>query len=299
MSRPGVIIIYLLFASGTCFAQRVVVEGRFFADSLKIGEPVPYSLTARYPKELNLVFPDSTYNFTPFEFSRKVFLPTVTHNGLSYDSTVYYLSSYEIDSVQFAALPVFVIHPGDCTVLFPKTDTIYLKHLVENVPDSLAAPQLPLKTQTSYLNVKWLLNYPLLLIIGGSLVVAAVLVWIFFGKRIRKYFQIKKLVRQHQQFCDRFNETVRQLSSSYSLATAERALSIWKQYLENLEAHPYTKYTSKEIVQVEKDQQLASALTVIDRMIYGGRSSDLHTFSALMDHSQNKFNQKLEAVRHE
>lgn len=299
MSRVGVIAVCLFLIAGTCFAQRVAVEGRFYADSLKIGEPVPYGLTARYPKELNLVFPDSTYNFAPFEFSKKEFFPTTTNNGLSYDSIVYYLASYEIDSAQFIGLPVFVIHPGDCTAVFSPTDTVYLKHLVENVPDSLAAPQLPLKTQTSYLNVKWLLNYPLLLIIGGSLVGLALLVWIFFGKRIRKYFRVKKLVRQHQQFNDRFNETVSQLSSNYSLAKAEQALLIWKQYLENLEAQPYTKYTSKEIVQAERDQRLAGALSIIDRMIYGGRSSDPRPFSDLMNHTQNKFNQKLEAVRHE
>jgi hypothetical protein len=297
--RAGVIFIFTFLVIEASQGQQLEVRGRFFADSLKIGEPVPFGLVARYPKELNLVFPDSSFAFAPFEFSKKQFFPTVTKGNISYDSVVYFLTSYEIDSAQFTKLPVFVIHPDDCTAVYSEQDTVFLKHLVAAVPDSVAAPQLPLKTQTSYLNVKWLLNYPLLLIIGGALILVLILVWVFFGKRIRKYFQIKKLHRHHQQFIDRFTSAVDQLTSSYTTFKAEQALVIWKQYMENLETKPFTKYTSKEIIQTEKDEHLAGALKLIDRMIYGGRISETHSFVELRNYTQTKFKQKVEAVRHE
>ncbi len=298
MFKGGVVFILLLlmWLPGRC---QVEVTGRFYADSLKIGEPVPYSLTARYPKSFNLVFPDSTYQFAPFEFERKEFFPTRSDAETSFDSVVYYVSSYEIDSVQQLQLPVFVIHTSDCTTVMAEADQIYLKHLVESVPDSLAAPQLPLKTQTSYLNVKWLFNYPVLLIVGAVLMVLAVLTWIFFGKRIRKYFRIRTLQRHHQQFLHQYALAVDQLKTSYATLKAEQALVLWKQYMENLEGKPFTKFTSREITQHEKDEVLAQSLRQIDRMIYGGAGENVDTFTSLQNFSENRFHQKLEAIRYE
>ena len=280
-------------------AQQVTVQGRFYADSLKIGEPVPFALTARYPREVNLIFPDSSYNFGIFEYHRKKYFPTETKGGLSYDSVVYYLSSYEIDSVQSLQLPVFVIHPSDCTEVLSIPDSIFLKHLVESVPDSVAVPQLPLKAQTSYLNVKWLFNYPLWAIIGGALLLLALVGWIVFGKRIRKHFRIKKLKRLHENFVNSFNEAVSQLAKNYATTKAEQTLVLWKQYMELLEGRPFTKYTSKEILMHESDHTLGSSLQSIDRSIYAGVPGDTIVFERLRDFSESKFNQKLEAVRHE
>ena len=40
-------------------AQDVRINGGFLADSLGIGDEGGYYLTARYPSELNILFPDS------------------------------------------------------------------------------------------------------------------------------------------------------------------------------------------------------------------------------------------------
>lgn len=299
MFRVWSVLVVVILFSAPSLAQDVQVRGRFLADSLKIGEPVPYSLTARYPQQLNVLFPDSTYAFAPFEFTKKNFFDTRTKDSVSYDSVVYLLASYEVDSVQQLRLPVFVVHPSDCTTIFAENDVIFLKHLVKNVPDSIQAPQLPLKTQTSYLNVKWLFNYPLWLIIGGVLLVLAIVGWLIFGKRIRRYFRIKRLLSQHQQFIDRFENAVSQLAGNYSAPKAEKALVVWKQYMEDLESRPFTKYTSKEILLAEKNDRLARALKQIDRMIYAGLGNETQTLEELKSYSQEKFNQKLEAVKHE
>lgn len=281
------------------FGQMVDVRSRFQDDSVRIGEPIPFALTARYPKELNLLFPDSSFSFAPFEFSSKKYFPTQTTGPISYDSVVYYLTTYEIDSLQKLSLPVFLVHPGDCTAVFSRSDTVYLKHTVANVPDSVATPQLPLKTQTSYLQVKWLFNYPLWLIIGGVLVILLILGWLIFGKRIRHYFQIRKLERYHRAFLTRYNDAIEQLKEGFSSPKAERALVLWKEYMESLEAKPYTKYTSKEILQIEKDEHLTGPLKDIDRMVYASQQLDPKSFSVLKEYSQSRFNQKLEEVRHD
>ncbi len=292
MFKRGVVFILIVWIALPAFCQ-VQVNGRFYADSLKIGEPVPYSLTARYPKSFNLVFPDSTYTFAPFEFERKEFFPTRSNAETSFDSVVYYVSSYEIDSVQQLQLPVFVIHANDCTTVMAETDQIFLKHLVESVPDSLAAPQLPLKTQTSYLNVKWLLNYPLLLIIGGVLVALLIVAWFIFGKRISQHFRAKKLARKHQQFIELFDGAVRHLTESFTGKNAEKALVIWKQYMEDLESRPYTKYTTLEIKRAFANNELSSSLSTIDQMVYGHiLLKSVDSFNQLKSEAEKSFRQK-------
>ena len=47
-------------------AQEVKVEGYFLQDSAKLGERIGYVLKASYPKEKQLIFPDSVYDFSPF-----------------------------------------------------------------------------------------------------------------------------------------------------------------------------------------------------------------------------------------
>ena len=288
----------LLFFCSLAFAQEVNVRGGFMADSVKIGEQIPFTLTARYPENINLVFPDSTFSFAPFEFQKKKFFTTKTVNGQSYDSVVYLLSTYEIDTVQQLMLPVFVLHKKDCTTIFSNGDKVILKQLVKHIPDSVAAKDLPLKTNTNYLKVKWLFNYPIALIISGILLVLAVASFFIFGKGIRKYFLLKKLNRNHRNFVLRFNEIVAGLQSSFSTIKAEAAIIHWKNYMETLVQTPYSKLTSKEIIACEKDNQLSDALHTIDRIIYGGNNSpSQESFGSLLNYCERQFQLKLENTK--
>src|SRR5690349_8535923 len=79
------------------YSQEIKVAGGFVKDSVQIGEPVAYYLSASYPQSLTVLFPDSVFSFAPFEYSRKTFYPTVTSHGTSRDSVIYYLTTFEID----------------------------------------------------------------------------------------------------------------------------------------------------------------------------------------------------------
>ena len=280
------------------FGQEVEVHGSFIADSVKIGEEIPFSLTARYPKKLTVIFPDSTYSLAPFEFQKKFFFTTQTTNGLSYDSVVYLLATYEIDSIQRLKLPVFVVNKKDCTAIFSNQDEVILNQLVKNVPDSVAAKDLPLRANTNYLNVKWLFNYPVALIIFGVLLVLTIAGFLIFGKRVRKYFQLRKLNRNHQNFITQFNEIISGLQSDFSTMKVETALVLWKYYMENLVQTPYSKLTSKEILNQEKNEQLGNALHTIDRVVYGGiRSPSDQSFESLRTYCEQQFQLKLEQTK--
>lgn len=283
-----------------CFGQEVRVNGKFQTDSLLIGQPIPFSLSATYTRDLQLLFPDSTYDFTPYELHSKQFFPTRTQDSLSYDSVVYHLASFEVDSLQVLRLPVYVVYPGDCTEVWSRPDTIFLKHLVADVPDTVTAQQLPLKTNTEYLNVSWMLNYPILMIVIGALIAIAIVLWLVFGKRVRKYFRVKRLKENHYRFLERYEYAVNQVQAGFTALKAESALVIWKKYMEGLEGKPYTKFTSKEIAKIEADEKLARALRGIDRMVYGGIGNEpKQVFAELQDYSQTHFTKKLQEVTHE
>ena len=294
--RVLVSVVLLSFSSFTC-AQEVNVRGHFASDSIQLGKPISYFLTAHYPKESSVVFPDSSYSFAPFEFQKKRFVATQTINGISYDSVIYTLSTFEIDSIQSLKLPVFVVHEKDCTLVYAETDAVFFDKAVKSLPDSVQLEKIPLKTNTNYFTVSWLFNYPLVAIILGVLLVILIVCWIIFGKIIIRYFKIKRISKKHQTFLQQFNAAVEKSQSNFSSQSTENALLIWKDYLENLVDIPFTKYTTKEIREQEKDERLGQSLSAIDRMIYANQPGEKEYFINLKTYSEDQFYKKLEKLK--
>ncbi len=299
MRSRGVWVLMALLFAAVVQAQSVRVKGGFMADSLKIGVPTSFVLTARHSPEATVLFPDTTFAFTPFEFSKRTYFPTRTQAGESLDSVVYELTSFEIDSIQFLLLPVYLVVDQDCTVWMSPRDSIFLKELVADVPDSVQTAELPMKINTSYQFVNKLLNYPLALLIAGLLVVVAGIVALVFGKRIRQYFLQRRLRKQHAQFLTQFQRQMEKLEANFSASQAESCLVIWKTYMEQLLAFPITKLTSREIIQQLSDIQLKPVLSEIDRMIYADIRQGLRSpFETLQEKSQKAFEQKLAETKH-
>jgi len=296
LSRILVLSVCLL-VSFVSSAQEVKVRGYFSADSIQIGKPVSYYLSARYPQKKTVLFPDSSYSFAPFEFQKKEYVPTVTREGISYDSVIYTLTTFEIDSLQLLSLPVFVVEEQDCTRVAPITDTLIFDKVVENLPDSTQLAKIPLKTNTNYWSVSWLLNYPLLSIIGGAIIVLLVIAWLVFGRRIRQYFQLRRLEKNHRSFLENFNQWIERSEADGTAKSTETALFIWKKYVEDLLGRHYTKFTTKEISQYETDHRLIESLWAIDRMIYAQQSQGKGLFAHLKNYCEDQYHNKLEEIK--
>jgi hypothetical protein len=297
VSKRFLISVFCILTSLSTSAQEVKVTGRFIQDSVRLGQPVSFYLTAHYPATKTILFPDSTFSFAPFEFQKKSFVPTSTKQGYSYDSVVYTLLTFEIDSLQFLQLPLFVVNEKDCVTVSSSTDTLLFSKLVKNLPDTVQLANVPLKTNTNYLKVSWLLNYPILLIVGAILLILLIVGWIVFGKRIKKYFQLKKLTKNHQTFLNQLNTAVEKLQSNFSPRATESALLVWKKYLENLVDKPYTKFTTKEINELEKDERMIQSLASIDRMIYSNQPDQIDHFANLKSYSEDQFYKKREEIK--
>lgn len=291
-------LIISFFHVPTVSAQEVRVHSGFLADSLGIGDVGAYYLTARYPSRLNILFPDSTYNFAPFEYARKTYFPTKTTGGQSYDSAVYYLSTFEVDKIQVLSLPVYQFTDLDTIIHRSSTDSIRLIELVKMLPDTLAVQNLPLKTNTAYQLVPFLFNYPVLAIIIGTLVVVALIVWLLFGKRIRKHYRIKRMEKSYQRFIGVFTQEIEAIRQSFSPVRTEHALAEWKRYMEHLEARPYTKLTSREMMRMEQNEGLGSNLFTIDGAIYGHNTRVVEPLEHLKTFAHERFTQKLQEVKH-
>ncbi len=296
------LLIFFLFGAlllaKTTKAQ-VAVKGAFVQDSLVIGDKVFFYLTARYPQNKVILFPDSTWQYAPYEYIAKRYFSTETKDSVSYDSAIYELTSFEIDSAQLLRLPVFQINPFDTTFYYSDTDTLHLKELVtQPLPDTLQAQNLPLKTNTDYQPVHWLFNYPVLLIVCGVLLPVAAIGWLVFGEKIRKKYRVKKLLKAHQEFLQQFTAIELTLQQQFSNKLAEQAASKWKYYLENLDTNPYTKFTVKELSKLIPNNDLIAALKKLDAAVYGN-NVDLHdSLTFLKSYAEDVFRKKLNLLTH-
>lgn len=275
-------------------AQELQPFGQFQTDSIAVGEVHTYSLSFRYPVGLEVVFPDSTFSFFPFEYENKVFFNTNSDSIASTDSVVYYLSSFEVDPVQYLALPVFLIIDGDSTEIKSNPDSVFFRDVVRIVADTVQ-----LKENIAFEEVAGEFNYPYLLIALGVLLLAAILTLIFFGKDIKKRIQLYWLKKENEKFNTSFAEIIQSIERDSSGGIAENGLSSWKKYLEKLQEVPYTKLTSKEILKRQSNGRLKEALTGIDRLIYGSRSDgDVSRFYyELEDFAREQYNLKVEQIQ--
>ena len=267
MLRKVTILTITLLTYSLGYSQNITPKGYFLQDSVQIGEPVPFILSIKYPKELEVIFPDSLHNFSPFELTKKVYFPTYSDSIISTDSAIYYLSTFEIDTVQYLKLPVYLINQFDSTTLWTTLDSVVLNQVVRSIPDSVA-----MLTNTTYMAVPMAFNYPYATIGFVILLVFSIAIWLLFGKSIKKKIKLYRIKKKYLKFMLDFDKL---LADDYT--NCEVIISKWKGYLEKLTSQPYSKLTTKEIVAKSKHTNMEAALMAIDRNIYGPKDESLLT----------------------
>lgn len=284
--------IVLLVNTGV-FGQEIKPRGYFTEDTVQIGEEVDFAMVVNYPRGMEVLFPDSTYNFSPFEFLGKTYQSTLSSPTSSYDSVIYKLATFELDSVQKLALPVFLVTDGDSSRIMSDRDSVVLQLMIAENIDSLQV-----KETIDYQKVSKAFNYPYLLIGIGILLTIAILVAVFFGKEIRRRIKLYRLRRAHVKFLERFKAL--QDDGLESSEKAEHLLAFWKAYLERLEGMPYTKLTTKEIVTLEQNQEFNEILRSIDSNIYGKyKSAVVHDLvPKLKSFGIDRFTRKIDELKH-
>jgi hypothetical protein len=276
--------------------QEVKVRAGFVTDSSRVGEEILFYVTARYPSVEQVVFPDSSFSFSPFELKKKNYFPTRSSDSLSYDSAVYALRTFEVTPEQSLRLPVFLINTIDCTRVYSNRDTIALKFVVKSLPDSLTA-KLPLKATTAYQEVDLEVNTPLIVIGLSFAILSAGIVWVVFGPAIRRHYRIRRLKRMHEEFSGDFEQHIVAIRSAFSKTNTEAAMIAWKKYMEQITRMPYTKLTSRETANMEKDEGLGGEMRRVDRAIYGSETHVLDSLQSLKAYADKRFDAIIEEVK--
>lgn len=288
------LFISVLFSLHFASAQNMLPKGEFIEDQVKIGEEIIYSLSLEYERGTDILFPDSTFNFSPFEYNSRTYFKTSSDSTQSFDSVIYKLSTFEVDSIQYLQLPIFVLSDEDSFRIYSSLDSIQLIHVISEIPET---PEMKANAGLIKLNKQF--NYPYLLITIGILLIIVLAVSLFFGKQLLKAWKAYRMKRAHTKFIQRFFNLMRDASSNNPSKTPEHVLAFWKRYLERLEKKPISKLTTKEILVLHSNSTLKENLRTIDRSIYGGeKGNDLFaSFDYLMKFSIEVYDQKITELK--
>ncbi|MBD8487681.1 hypothetical protein IFO69_02860 [Echinicola sp. CAU 1574] len=285
------ILLYLIHFS--VHAQGLKVEGYFLQDSAKLGERVGYVLKAEYPTKMNIVFPDSTFEYRDFSFLEKQTFTSYTPDSITQDSAVYYLSNFSLDPIKTYALPVFEILKYDSLVHYADNDSLALTLTIQPLPEELT-----FKDNDKYLSIEKDFNYPYLLIFLGIILIIGLVVLVVFGKKIQKQWAARKLKKQHKKFLSKWNETVQTLQEKPSLQAADETLWVWRDYMERLTGKPYREWTATEIGEQMERPEIVKEFRKIEIIIYANRPSEdiLATCDKLKEICVEMYNQKIKEI---
>lgn len=295
MIKKSILGLILLFVcSSLALGQDVRPIGYFLKDSVKIGESVPYSLSYKDKKNRPVIFPDSTFSFAPFELLDKAYFDTKSDTINSIDSAVYYLATFEIDTVQRLSLPVFLDTGSDSVELKALMDSIILDQVVTQMPDSVNMAE-----TKAFQPVSLQFNYPYWIIGLVILGVASIIVMTIWGTEIRKRIRLYRLKKQLAKFQEQFDAEIEGINQNISKPQLEQVLKFWKSYMEKLEDIPYTKLTTREIIKIQQNSSLEETLKSIDKNIYSTVtvSALQNDFEFLKDYSLDRYNHVTELIK--
>lgn len=269
VNRFWKILFWLLvaFSNNFVFAQTPVLN--FLNDSVLVGDQVKAVLYYKHDSNQEIIFPDSNYNFKPFEFVSKQYFPTISIDGESKDSAIYTFTIFEIEGSHSLTLPVLTFRGKDTLKVFSSSDSVSIKPIITVLIDSLK-----LKSNTQLFELESHFNYQILGIVIGLLLLVGLAIYLILGKNI--FEQIRKYRRKlaHERFLKLYDEMVNN-AVSMTPQKMEDAVSLWKKYIEALENKPYTTYTSSEIGHYLKNESIKKNLQNIDVAIYSGRVAEV------------------------
>lgn len=254
------ILICILF-SNNIFSQEIDYNIFFKEESVKIGDSITLISTLKYPKNIEIIQPDSSYKFIPFEFLDKIVFESSSSNNIIFDSTIYILQTFELDSIQSIYLKSYIINTSDSLEILSNTDKIRTISLV-NEKNSKT------KTNTLLEKINSIFNSKKFSIITGVIFSLLVLIYLLFRKKINKYFKIKRIKSETDFFKNEFDTILSSYLNTNDIKFLENLLLKWKRFMEKLSKKPYSSSTSSEISLFNKNIKSIKTLKEIDKCIY-------------------------------
>ncbi len=250
---------------------RAQPSARFIQSEAKVGEHISLVVSLEHDGSKQWIFPDSTWDFTPFEWvSKQIFPTSQLSDGRYLDSVVYVLRTFELDTV--LALRTAVVD-------FPSDSIFFVSNSVSIVSGNFPAPKdSPVYINTLPFSLSYLINYKALFLFGLAFIALFSIVWVLFGKRIKLFFKLRRLEKERIKFLYRFDTL---LSENPSKQLAQQVGGLWKHYCQSLSGLPLSSFTSRETAEALQQlpwslsrQEVYEPLQEIDLAIYAGKISD-------------------------
>ena len=286
----------LILLLSLCFSQVIAQSGKprgfFVQDTAYIGKPIEYVLYYHHNREEQLLFPDTNYNFQPFELISRNYYPTRTKDENSLDSVVYHLHTFSLDTIQYLALPVQLLTNGDTLPFYPERDSVILHRQLKDVEDIVLKANQQLEVVDPQFNYYSLSAWCLGIILLG------LILYLTLGKTFVRRYRLIQIRSAHMNFIRAYEQILRQFAQEPNANTIELALSMWKEYLGKLEEKPINTFTTTEIITLFNREDLMMNLQVIDRGIYGGVVTEdvSSALSFLKSFSNRKFLERKKEV---
>jgi len=257
---------------------QVAPAGRFLSDSIQIGRPFQYALVYRHQPTEEVLFPDTALHFAPYQVRQVTIFPTTTTGTIpdivSRDSAVYTLISFETSPIQLLQVPIRIVNEADCTLIMTQPDTVFLRtSITASAADTTRAVSTTLATNTDLIQLRQQFNYPVLIAVVTGLSMLLGLLYLLFGRWISRKVRLYQLYLKQVRFQRDYNQLIRNLNAETATTTTSQAVSVWKEYLGQLEGQSFASLTTTEIAERMADERVVDALREADRVIYGGAFS--------------------------
>ena len=266
----------------------------FIKDSVKIGDSIPLISILKYPKSIELIQPDSSYNYLTFEYIDKKTFPSIQIDNIILDSTVYYLRTFEIDSTQNIKLEATIINKNDSLNIISNTDSITLISQVTDISSSLI-------NNTLFSVLKSIFNSEKVIYLIIIILSIIILLFILFRKKIIKYFKIRKIKIQLNKFNIEFELLSKNYSKNNKIRELEKLLLLWKRFMEKFTNKPFSSSTTNEISYFINDKNILGILSTSDKCIYSDNNSsiELENLNALKLKAKNVADKYIVNIRNE
>ena len=275
-------------------AQKIEYKGYFIKENKTIGDTIYFISTINYPKNIEIIQPDSSNDYKTFEFIDKLIFPSLKIEDRVLDSTIYLLRTFNTDTIQSLKLSSYIINNNDSLKITSTEDNLIISNQIKKIDQSLKV-----KYNTILSKINKLINYKYVTYIIAIILLIIGLTYILFGKKIVIFFKIHRLKKAFKSFETKFQKQQMIYRKEKSKNEIEKLLIIWKVFMEFISNKTYLSSTTKEIEKFNSNKKIISSLKGFDKNIYSPNKNILESrdINNLFNEAKHNFNVKLKNIK--
>jgi len=289
-----ILSLLILQSSYSLNAQKIEYKGYFVKENKTIGDTIYFISTINYPKNIEIIQPDSSNNYKTFEYIDKLIFPSLKIEDRILDSTIYLLRTFNTDTIQSLKLSSYIINNNDSLKITSTEDNLIISNQIQKIDQSLKV-----KYNTILSKINKLINYKYVTYIIAVILLIIGLTYILFGKKIIIFFKIHRLKKAFKSFENKFEKQQIIYKKEKSKNEIEKLLIIWKVFMEFISNKTYLSSTTKEIKKFNNNKKIITSLKEFDKNIYSPNKNILESkdINNLLYEAKHNFNVKLKKIK--